>query len=375
MTANGAEGQTFSPSLADLAVPAGYPCELSVESPRTGVCRAALAANPEADAGLWIACPAVFQQGSYVPLKLSPPDGGAPFQAMCRVYSFEAFADGGALFATLPKEDAKVMGAVRRWVEVAQANLQIEAVPEEIDLSDAVEVISEGQKVAISNDVLRYRYDSLVAEGDAFEAKGDLQAAFDRIERALKIFPVHAEDLHMRLAKLAGDLGRYNIAAEHARAAQQLNPSRRDAERLLRTITTQRSTHQHIRLDEFKKAERRRDRRRTVLAIALFVCVAVPLIAYNVWLYAVPHGTPPTVVAAESLEEVFPLVSARVLDDTLYIVTDERWVALEPGEKSSALAAVASRATTLLQVGSVVVSTAEPKLLAVFRGGEAKIYR
>ncbi|MEO1173513.1 MAG: hypothetical protein AAFX94_15890 [Myxococcota bacterium] len=216
---------------------------------------------------------------------------------------------------------------------------------------------------------------AVISEADALEANGQHAEAFKRVEKALEIYPVDAEDLHIRLAKLAMASDQLNVALEHAEAAKQLNPSRRDAEHLFRTIHGERSNRTLDRSTQKLKGDLRNQRVERFKAVGLLVFVILPAIAYNVWTYVIPHGPRPEPLEASQFSEIVATDKVLSLDKILYVFVGEGWMAIAEDDKTRILTELEKRANLLTVADRVVVTSHEPRLLAMRYKGRSKIYR
>ncbi|MEM6531053.1 MAG: tetratricopeptide repeat protein [Myxococcota bacterium] len=368
------------------ALPPGYHFPILVDGTQIGLCRGAIEIGSEMK--LWFPTEAEVTVGHYMPLKIGPVDGREPVATMCRVAKVQP-ADGiNHVYIGLSNTDAKLLTAIAQWFPerpsapaspaasvAAHAPAPGLEASTELDLSDLAEPLSAPKKSAVNNEVLRFQYDSLLGEANSFEANGQHEEAFKRIEKALEIYPVNAEDLHIRLAKLAMASNQLGVALEHAESAKRLNPSRRDAEHLVRTIHGERSSRTMDRDSKKLNQELRSRRVETLKAVALVVFVILPALAYNIWTYAIPHGPRPTPLEASQFQEIVATTKVLRLDKIIYVFVGDSWNGIAKDDKTRILTELEERANLITPADRIVVTTAEPRLLAMRYKGRSKIYR
>ncbi|MEL6546762.1 MAG: tetratricopeptide repeat protein, partial [Myxococcota bacterium] len=377
--------------------------------------RGAAATDPRSGMGLWFVTEAEVNRGSYCPVKISDVDGLNTVTTMGRVLESNRGEHGTEVIMTLPREDEKLVKALGTWFplpalpEPAPAALGLTAsapvaaspsasnvpnrpaapsapLPEglgemapsaedELDLTDLAETLSTGQKSAVNNEVVRFQYETLIGEADKLEKQNNFAEAFKKVEKALSIYPIYADDLHVRLAKLAQSNNQIGLALKHAETAQQLNPSRRDAGHLIRQINTQRSTRANAEAEKTKKRGRRNELRNTVGSVLLFALVIAPSVGYNIWAYAIPHGPQPEVLSLDSFSDLIGADKAMFANGVVYFFVSQGWEEMDKEAKEEKMTELVSRAKRLLDAQRVVITNAEPRLLATANNDRIKVYR
>lgn len=417
--------------------PSGFDNPVLVNSPLTGLCRGAAATDPRSAMGLWFITEAEINPGSYCPVKISDVDGLGTVTTMARVVSASRVDEGTEVVMSLPREDEKLIKALTSWFPLpenparapealggrvggpgpsaplseltfaaaapATPNVPVAAPPaaerrgpvaptsplpaglrsqpaeedvaEELDLTDLVETMSTGTKKAVNNEVVRFEYESLLGEADRLEAQGRFGEAYKRVEKALSIYPIYADDLHVRLAKIALANDQIKLAQEQAETAQRLNPSRRDVDHLLRQIATQRTKKQTAYVESERRKERRKQLVNTVGSIGLFVLVIAPTAAYNIWTYLIPHGPQPEQLSMESFSDLLPADRALFQNGVVYFFVSDGWLTLSQEKKNEKMKELVARTKRLMNAQRVVVTDPEPKLLATANNDRIKVYR
>ncbi len=246
---------------------------------------------------------------------------------------------------------------------------------EELDLTDLAETLNSGQKKVVNNEIVRFQYDSLLGEADQLEAQGRFGEAYKKVEKALSIYPIYADDLHVRLAKIALGNDQLKLAQQQAETAQRLNPSRRDVDSLLRQIANQRTKKQTAYVKGERRKERRKELANTLGAVALFLLVVAPTAAYNIWTYLIPHGPQPEVLSMESFADLVSADKAMLQNGVVYFFVSNGWLELSKAEKNAKMKELVARTKRLMKAQRVVVTDPEPRLLATANNDRIKVYR
>lgn len=347
----------------------GEPRSIWVDAPRIGRCEGSLQIEPGKEPLLLVAATDKLPQGQHVPIRLRSVNGAESVSTVGRVTRDSS----DRVELALPADDERLNAALASWfteprIDTTSADAQSDG---EEDLTYLLES-DDDRDPPSPLDPTRDRYQALLGEADRLQFDSRSQEAFARIEEALSIYPVDAEELHVRLAKLAMDAERLSVAEKHADAAHRLNPSRRDAAHLLRTIQAQRTTR---RLTAPPISRRSATPKRQLAAFGIAAAIVVISIGWNIYRYAIPRGDKPESLALTSFDDIFPADRVLVQNKVVYVMVDERWAGLGKSEKETKTRALAERSKRLSDVERLVVTTEEPRVVATWSQGSVRVYR
>lgn len=380
------------------------------EGAQLGRTQAKLASDPTAEGGLFVVTSAEHRVGAYVPLKLCNPGTEEVVTTMGRVKRRVSSDESGplGLELTLPSDDDKLMATLRGWVVSSAAasssdnggrkgssaaggvapggGPQACAEPM-LDLDDLLveyrepDAIPDPDRPERSAEEARQHAQECIDGATVAQRSGRYEDVYRLLEEAIRVYPVNADTMHIRLAELAlGPLDKLDWAEEHARAAAVLTPSRPEPHRILNQVKVER----HARSKGAKRArdvidvrQRRAEMsRRLLLVVGALLLVVLATVGWTYWRFFLPHGTPPTSVDPGKMADLLPASQVRVHQEILYITVGKAWDQIEAKRKRQILNQLATRARTTFDARRVVITNDEPRLLGVVdRHGKVTVYQ